>query len=136
MPDPDGGHERSSPVNATLFDLAERVGWTFVQAAGGTAVTLQTFDWRAALAGGGVAALLALLKVVGVNAASSNRTKLIADVEADARAAVPGLIDDLEDLLRGHISAVQAATAPAVSSVTSPADAESTAEIPAVPTGS
>jgi hypothetical protein len=129
-------------VNATLFDLAERVGWTFVQAfagsiaAGGTAVTLQTFDWRAALAGGGVAALLALLKVVGVNAASSNRTKLIADVEADARAAVPGLIDDLEDLLRGHISAVQAATAPAVSSVTSPADAESTAEIPAVPTGS
>jgi hypothetical protein len=58
----------------TLLDLAERAGWTFVQAvagsvaAAGTATTIGTFDWRAALVGGAVAAVLSVLKVLGVQA--------------------------------------------------------------------
>lgn len=60
-------------MSPKLVDLIERVLWTFVQAlagsivAGGTAVGLQTFDWRAALAGALTAALLATLKVLAVN---------------------------------------------------------------------
>ncbi|MCW2900912.1 MAG: hypothetical protein JWO67_3177 [Streptosporangiaceae bacterium] len=56
-------------MNAKLLDLIERVSWTFIQAlagsfaAGGTAVSLQTFDWRAALVGAGTAAVLSLAKV-------------------------------------------------------------------------
>lgn len=64
-------------MNATVLDIAERVGWTAVQAfagslaAGGTAVSFGTFDWRAAGVGAATAALLALLKVLGVNAAAA-----------------------------------------------------------------
>lgn len=64
-------------MNPKLLDLLERVGWTFFQAlagsiaAGGTAVTLQTFDWRSALVGAGVAAILSALKVAGVSAAQA-----------------------------------------------------------------
>lgn len=62
----------------SIVDLLERVGWTFAQAlagsiaAGGTAVSLQTFDWRAALVGAGTAAALCLLKVIAVAASASN----------------------------------------------------------------
>lgn len=61
-------------MNSKLLDFLERVGWTFVQAlagsvaAGGSAVSFGTFDWRAALIGGGTAAGFAALKVLGVNA--------------------------------------------------------------------
>lgn len=75
-------------MSPKLVDLLERVLWTFVQAlagsivAGGTAVGLQTFDWRAALAGAFTAALLATLKVVAVNTTA-------ATAAAAAQASIP-----------------------------------------------
>lgn len=77
-------------MSPKLVDLLERVLWTFVQAlagsivAGGTAVGLQTFDWRAALAGAFTAALLATLKVVAVNT-----TAATAAAAAAAQASIP-----------------------------------------------
>ena len=79
-------------MKVNLLDLAERVGWTFVQAfagsiaAGGTAMTLQAFDWRAALAGGGTAALICLLKVLGVTVSGGAPV-----------AAAAGPVDELQE---------------------------------------
>ncbi len=60
-------------MNPKLLDLVERVAWTFAQAlagsffAGGVAVAYGQWDWRAALTGAGAAAMLSVLKVLGVN---------------------------------------------------------------------
>lgn len=61
-------------TSAKWLDLADRVGWTFVQAlaaaiyAAGSSSNFTTIDWPATLIGAGIAAALALLKVGGVNA--------------------------------------------------------------------
>lgn len=64
-------------MTSKWWDLLERVGWTFVQAlaatiyAAGSASSFQTIDWQAALTGAVLAALLAVLKVAGVNASTA-----------------------------------------------------------------
>jgi hypothetical protein len=101
------------------IDLAERVGWTFVQSlagaitAGGTAVELHTFDWRAALAGGGTAALLCLLKVAGV------RISALAGAQAPPAAPVAPTVVAPADVAVGNVPAAPSGPA--------------TVEFPAVP---
>lgn len=83
-------------MSPKVVDLLERVLWTFVQAlagsivAGGTAVGLQTFDWRAALAGAATAALLATLKVIAVNTSALTQVAAIAPTPAPDTATRPG----------------------------------------------
>lgn len=54
-----------------LADLAERVGWTALQAAigvlAGVNITDAATDWTLVLSAAGIAALVAALKVLGVN---------------------------------------------------------------------
>lgn len=85
-------------MNPKLLDFLERVGWTFLQAvagsvaAGGTAVSLGTFDWRAALIGGGTAAGFAALKVLGVNAsvAAQVASGAVAAINSQSPVQPPG----------------------------------------------
>lgn len=63
--------------SAKWLDLLERCGWTFVQAlaatiyAAGAGTDFTSINWPVALTGAAIAALLAILKVAGVNASQS-----------------------------------------------------------------
>lgn len=51
-------------TKAQLLDAAERIGWTFVQSAGGVIIVSQGFGlevWKAAAVAGGLAAVKALV---------------------------------------------------------------------------
>ncbi len=69
-----------SKVNKWL-DLLDRVGWTALQAAAATGITVlsgATLGWRAALTTIGVATAIAVLKVVvGQNTGTDNTGSLI-----------------------------------------------------------
>lgn len=71
-------------VTAKLLDVGERVGWTFIQALAATvymagqSADFAQIDWPTALQGAGIAALLALLKYVGVNASTAVQTTVAA----------------------------------------------------------
>jgi hypothetical protein len=88
-----------------LIDAAERVGWTFIQAvagsitAGGTAVALGQFDVRAALAGGGVAALMCLLKVAGVQLAATGARAAAAQAAPPAPPVEPHAVEPPADVI-------------------------------------
>jgi hypothetical protein len=62
---------------AKLLDLVERSGWTFVQAlaatiyAAGQTTNFSSINWQAALTGAGIAAVIAMLKALGVNASQT-----------------------------------------------------------------
>ncbi len=62
-----------------LLDVAERVGWTFLQSLGGTIAVTSTvagFNWQTALASAGAAAALSLAKYLAVQASRSTQDQL------------------------------------------------------------
>lgn len=89
-------------LRTTILDIAERVGWTFVQAfagsvaAAGQATAAGQFDWKSAAAGGGVAALVSLLKCLGLTASKAATDDAPPAPPAPAVAPVAPPADDVD----------------------------------------
>jgi hypothetical protein len=71
----------ANPVVNKWLDLADRVGWTAIQAAGGALLaylTTDAFTWEQALVVAGTATAIAVLKVlIGQNTGPDNNGSLI-----------------------------------------------------------
>jgi hypothetical protein len=94
-------------TRAALLDLAERVGWTFLQAlagaitAGGEAAAAGTFDWRSAVVGALVAAVVCALKVLGVTASTASAVAVQQTADQVAQRVIDEVVAAVEDVVHG-----------------------------------
>lgn len=92
----------TAPSSAKLLDLVERCGWTFAQAlaaaiyVAGQSTTFAQINWPNVLTGAALAAVLAGLKVAGVNASQAiNQVIAAAAVIEQAQAPVSGPVSPM-----------------------------------------
>lgn len=94
-------------------DLGERAGWTFVQgfagvvAAAGSSAAFGGVDWRAALIGAATAAVLSVLKSLGLNLSGTATA-------GAAQALTTDVVDALGEAIGGLVNHTHPASTPLV----------------------